>query len=367
MSRINLLHGKPFGRIEGVQPPPTDRGANPKERLCSPSYIRESYDVKAKKFEANIDWVTLSKKEETGEWLRAVSVIVGKLIAKGEIPQEVSANGYEGQRTGGFTWMRNPQGNVYISSSSETSQEAFYTFAPMADNCSRLDLEVTVQFDRYVPRLARTEHDKLEAMDEAGETRVANGRPPIVRLASTAGGGQTLYLGDRTSRVFGRMYDKSRDPSLSEEGKYEFRNCWRWEVETKDDYSRSALLFCKEKWANDPEYRLPQNLIAGTVLGWFADKSVIVPDLDTELERLHFSVQAVAKLTSIEKTLVWIMRQVRPAVERAIDWGFRDEILIALGLAKGVRSDLDYSGAIYSGTPPKSLKWSSMLSKAGLL
>lgn len=231
-------------------------------------------------------------------------------MALGEKSNDWSSYGYNGYDCGDLRWGRRPQDDL-ITLRSNGAALHWREFGYAATHCSRLDLAVTVKH-QY--------HDLGHAQDKYAAIQQIAQDLPISRnyaIITSLLGGDTLYVGKRTSQQFGRLYDKTM-----ESGETQFLNCWRWEVEYKKPLAWEVLTHLlragnPDKWIN------------ATVHNWFYSR-YIGPSWDCDTEYPAIVIQR--KKTADEKALEWLGRSVRPTVERLIRRGKAAEMLNSLGI-----------------------------------
>jgi DNA relaxase NicK len=145
------------------------------------------------------------------------------------------------------------------------------------------------------------------------------GKPVGVVFITSDPGGDSLYIGSRSSSQMGRIYDKweqsKHDP--------EFDRCIRYEVEYKKPLSKVvADLILDEDWGS--------RQIFENVLGWFQERGVIVDQFGTFREG---AIQTPRETVSPEKSLAWLERQVKPTYQQLVFRGYEQEAQEALGIS----------------------------------
>lgn len=200
-----------------------------------------------------------------------------------------------------------------IQLSSALADDYWYHFVTESEaKVTRIDLRLDIDFNDDTPNFARRLRIMTMRYWKAKLESLGYSSPVLV----TQNGGDTLYLGARSSGRFMRIYDKKRESKLEE-------NRWRAELELKSDMAHittQAILSSKGNW--------PQ-MIQSQVLSGLAAWGVSVEDL----ERQYPLVSAGTKPKSdVERQLLWLSKQVGPTVETLLKHGYVDEVLAALGL-----------------------------------
>lgn len=197
----------------------------------------------------------------------------------------------------------------------DATRRTFYRVAPFASNCTRLDLQVTLSYNPWYG----TEVKGI--WEEMGEAK-HEGRPVGVVFITSDPGGDSLYIGSRTSSQMGRIYDKW----AQSKGDEQYRNCVRLEVEIKKPLSKAVCdLILNEDWG-------PRQIFE-YVLGWFQARGVKLNELGTFREG---AIQTPKEIIPAEKSLEWLQKQVRPTYQQLVLRGFEQEAQEALGISPKV-------------------------------
>lgn len=258
-----------------------------------------------------VDYLTITTKEDpaTATLLSTLLDRLGSDFIYHSRKRPWAFQGYHGQAYEGVRYgLRGEQGIVMLSGAHAAS--LWRAVAPLRQNCTRVDLAVTVT-------LASADHDVAvnaykRALESWGGTsaNVINSR-----------GGATTYIGSRQSRFFGRLYDKGAEQAdMAGE-------IWRYEVEIKKPASEMAITRLLAE-------KNPATFINDFVYGWFV-RHGITPLFDAA--NAESVIEIGAKVKSSDKTLEWLSTQVRPAVGRLIIEGREAELLEALGLPDYVK------------------------------
>lgn len=275
------------------------------------SYGRLEYntamtDTVAPRTKAAVDWLTCTTKgkEATAELMTALLGAIAPIEHPFSSLDTWRFRGYVGHSLNGVRWGLRDDGGIVVLSGARASA-LWRVVSAKATNVSRIDTAVTVTLQE--PDTGVSERAYVAARDEcvAGSSFIQNSR-----------GGTTLYIGARSSRFMGRLYDKGAEqgesPGLS----------WRYEVEVKKPASNDIVhTLLGSAW--------PAEMIASYVWHWFDTRNVrplfIVPDVDSAIE-------ISATVTSVERKLHWLSSQVRPTVSKLVDDGLLCEVLDHLGL-----------------------------------
>jgi len=262
-----------------------------------------------------VDWLTISTttKTESAKLLAQIVDVLGSELLKPVNVKPWSWQGYNGAQTSGARWGSKLDGALVMLSGG-TCQTLWRNVAPMRKNCTRLDLAVTVELPSRFDSVAQDVYNQSRLFDGLDGSLILNSK-----------GGTTAYVGSRSSRFYGRVYDKG-----SERGEEPGRK-WRYEVEVKKPVSEVVLSQLLEAMP-------AEDLIVGYVHSWFVERGV-TPLFSASENRIIVELDAV--VTSAERQLNWLATQVSPTVERLCSAGFTPDVLKALKLTAKQLSFID--------------------------
>jgi DNA relaxase NicK len=272
-------------------------------------------DITVQDLYSGLDWLTCtaSDTEKRAAMLTKFIQLKEALRLLGEIPKDWGFRGYKGLQIGSVRWGQRKSSSIIILSGNDAL--AFWrVIAPLADNCSRVDLAVTARTDKWVPFLIDQYIDWIREYGTSGQRRMVEVRPE-----DRPGG--CLYIGSRFSDQFGRLYDKGAEMGIEEDT----GRLWRYEVEYKD-YRASKVL---EKLMNKRMPFFPECILA-TVWHWFDERQI--PPVFSKRDLPPMAVDLQATVTTVSQKLNWLSKQVRPTVGALVAEGYNTEVLLALGL-----------------------------------
>lgn len=262
--------------------------------------------------EPSVDWITATlksrgKRDFISEW---ANEHLDACLALGEHVSLWNSFGYDGWSVSGMRWGRRPQDDlIQLSGSLANAHWALVVGA--ASNVTRIDLAVTVKFKHHLINLEKDEYETIGKLAQD---------LPIIRnyaIISSLLGGDTLYVGSRSSSQFGRIYDKGLESNAPE-----FANCHRWEVEYKKPLAQVAAQALIAGGETEP-------LILSVVKQWFDERLIYVPWEATERTT---AIAILRKETTDDRALRWLERQVGPTVSRLVARGKSGDVLKALGI-----------------------------------
>lgn len=267
---------------------------------------------------AGTDYIRMTAKEAGDADMATVykraayAVVAGTCLGHVEF-EPWSWKGYYGERCGSVAYGSGPQGHILQVAGWQAQEEALLRVPH--DNLARWDVQLTLWFEQDILSIAKS----------AAESSVAargnvNHRPWKVAMIEGYGGGDTTYIGSRSSDSFIRVYDKWRQAREEEEWRYS----WRFEVELKDERAN----------ANWPVAGAPSPgpyWYAGLVAAALRSRGVNLPALE-QVPAVPLA-HSPAKATSTDSRLAWLHNQVRPSVDKLLSSGVSlQRVLEALGL-----------------------------------
>lgn len=281
---------------------------------------------------AGVDWLTVTAKDFglRGDLYYECQRIKAILEVNGDRVRKWTFKGYTGYSVGGLRWGSRQDSDIAMLSGSDAHQN-WYAVGEWCENCSRVDLAVTVNVNRAYPELLDTYYNYLN------EPRAKHVKYSSTIMKNSAGG-QTLYIGSRASRAFARVYDKGLEAGLeNEQGKL-----WRYEVEFKKPLAKQVLsaLHTNKYLPVDVHWteEIAQSIVS-TVFVWFQARNL--PPLFTRRENDSISLECEARITSDEVSLNWLTTQVQPTVMRLSQKGKLQAVKEALGLTDQIAAYLN--------------------------
>jgi len=270
---------------------------------------------------ADVDWLTVTVADWAKQRLLCDEVDRLMQIRKGQgfAQKPWRFKGYDGWTCGGVRWGTREDGSIVMLSGEDAALN-WPTCLAWCDNCSRVDLAVTVILLSPKHHVASEAYGMLTL--EGSNT---NSRTRKMSLVVNNYGGETFYIGSRASDQFGRLYDKGRemdDGTDIPEGLI-----WRYETEFKSYRARRIAAQMLEAAKDTTDYR--QNL-GETVYKWFVSRGV--KPIFSTYNSMPFTTETYAKLSDDDVTLRWFSTQVAPSVKRLKKNGKEEEAKRALGI-----------------------------------
>lgn len=261
--------------------------------------------------DCGVDWIT-----GTGPASGAIDVCVqkaGKWLkdeeARGHEIKPWCFSEYRGFACGSVALGQRYDGYIFRLGS-HMAQRHWRDVFTATRKATRLDIQYTVRFPVDPAVIISRSYRQVK------RSKRKSPHGPSHSLFAASDKSSTLYLGSRSSEIFGRLYDKARE-SKSEF----FKGCVRAEAELKGETANSYAHFLFR--SNDE-----QADIISRVSTLMQDRGVS-PWLPQG--RLPH-VCARLPPTDIERRLRWLETGVRPTVQWLIERCGRDRVLKALGL-----------------------------------
>lgn len=261
----------------------------------------------------DLDYVTLTGKTEQSyerPFIWAAEYTDAQRRA-GSKEWKQNRHGFKMLNIGQIAYGRRGEEWMFIAWGAATRQ-TFYRVAPFASNCTRLDLQVTAWYTNY-------SGGEVYQMYQSTTKVTEEGRPVGIVFITSDPGGDSLYVGSRTSSQMGRIYDKWEQSKHDSE----YLNCIRFEVEYKKPLSKVVCdQILDEDWGARQIYE--------SVLGWFQARGVDVSQFGTFRES---AIETPKQISSPEKQLGWLEKQVKPTYQQLVLRGFEQEAQEALGIS----------------------------------
>lgn len=263
-------------------------------------------------FETSVDYITATSAERE-------SIDCLSQYAAGWLRSEENAGcmlnafylqGYSGFSCGSVQ-AGSKGGSFLVRLSSYQASQHWRTVLEYATNVSRLDLQSTLQFKVDQPRFA--ESCERRARFYAKEHNVRR----EVELRRNSKKGNTLYVGNRLSDRFIRIYDKRKESKLEH-----YERCWRGEIELKRALANDqAIMLATSEDENADISRLVLKAMLRVGIPWQG----------AEGKALACALRQRSR-GSTDRRLAWLRTQVRPSVAQLLEILPRAEVLEALGL-----------------------------------
>jgi DNA relaxase NicK len=269
-----------------------------------------------------VDYLRATSKTDAGKKaiLIAWAQYRAQLERHGDVLKKGGMQGFKGESIGALFYGRKDD-TFMLQVSGQLADEVFPKLPWEHLNCTRLDLQVTLQYAEDRPMLAA----ELGAARAKPFTDVGQEPDPIQSLDHNYGRGDTLDIGSRSSPRYGRIYDKQRE---SKDERY--KRCWRFEIELKGIMAPKAVA---DLLAGSSLDRGVASLVGGQFAAWGIHITLPVAGryLAGSIGRREFDS---------ERSLTWLSSQVAPSIEKLLRTVDRETIIEALGLTERTEDTL---------------------------
>jgi len=260
-----------------------------------------------------VDYLTATA-VEADSWQPLHSHASGLFRHQAEIgnqPKPWGMSGFKGWSCGSVAIGRRDKETI-VRLSSDAANLSWRKVVQLSGNVSRIDLQATVRtVDEPSTRIDRHRSEAEGDSEKSGNRKV-------VRWIRDNRGGYTLYLGQRSSIVFGRIYDKYEECKLDH-----FKRCVRYEVQYHNKLALRVASALESDHATMPR-------ITSYCRQFFSGRGI---ELEIQCnDKARYSCSRGR--SDADKHLEWLARAVRPTVERLIACGRGAEALRALGLVQ---------------------------------
>lgn len=269
-----------------------------------------------------VDYITLTAQIGTPECTtieRLFDALRFNDICQGHDEKPMRQLGYVGTVINGMFLGSRSDGRILRASSvmAHAIADLLRIYQPLP-RCTRLDAQITTSSIWDIEDKAKQLRDEVLAHQAASEQP----NQPRLTLIEGHGRGDSLMVGSRSSQVYIRVYDKTREQS--EEGP-PWR--WRYECEFKSETACEVL-----RYITDSSYA--REAIGAVVLHYLTGRGIFLDETFTAEDYLR-SPQARPK-TDDERSLDWLRGSVGKVTRRLIRNGYLDDVLTALGISTEV-------------------------------
>lgn len=228
---------------------------------------------------------------------------------EGNEPKPWGMSGFKGWRCGSVEIGRR-EDETLVRLSSDSAYLSWRKITQHANNISRIDLQATV-----LPILGPTKTIDKHRREARIDARKSKDKK-VVRWIQDNRDGYTLYLGNRTSICFGRIYDKFQQSKMDH-----YKGCVRYEVQ----YHNKLALHIASSLASDHQ-TIPR--VTSYIMQFFRGRRLSL-DLPGDAWATY---RCTRRRSDADKNLEWLRTSVRPTVLRLLALGRGEEVLKSLGL-----------------------------------
>lgn len=287
-------------------------------------------DYTSSVLESRLDWltVTCTKGEKREAFFTLGRELVKLAASQQNERRDWKWKGYSGWHSQGVTCGRREDSDI-LQLSGVLADEWFDRVWLIADNCTRVDLAVTVKVEGECGDYIR------QADLDARTYKAEKGQGPVCTLIASDGQPATFYLGQRVSDLYARLYDKGL-----ESGHPSYAGCLRYEVEVKGSPADRTCVWLHSS-GNRPDR------IRSAVFEHYSRRGV---------KPVFRGVGGAVRLSNVRSPsdhttrLAWLGASVRPVVEKLIAADLGKEALEALGFPRTMTERVRLRAAMELGS-----------------
>lgn len=276
---------------------------------------------------AGVDWIsaTLGREELDDQvWLADCLHALYDVQGLGNVIKRRSLLGFDGWESGGC-FVGSNETTHYAQFAGKYANDAYKMVEHPKVHISRIDLQVTVQYDIELIREGRYQYARAIHHNKG----LPDHRKRKIHLFAGSDGGDTIYLGAPSSDVRGRLYNKAKQ---SNERSYE--RSWRYEVVFRNEHALRMFGYVIAAAAE------AATIISAQVASWWRERGVEILDLG-DIARNPLAPLKTPR-TDVERKLAWIKNQVVPTIRKLAELGYTEELMevIAEAIAAARSSQL---------------------------
>lgn len=269
-------------------------------------------DAKAQTVYSGVDWIsgTLGREElDNQTWLYDCLHALEQVQALGNTYKRRSMLGFDGWESGGC-FVGSNETMHYAQFAGKYANDAYHMLAHPKVHISRVDLQITVQYDIELVKEGRYQYARAIHHNKS----LLPHRQRKIHLYAGSDGADTVYLGSPSSDARGRLYNKAKQ---SNEPAYE--RSWRYEVVYRNE--RAASVFGQLP----DDYNANTSIILEEVVRWYSERGIDVLDVRTR----GGNTIAPPRLpkSDVARKLRWIKTQVVPTIRKLAELGYAEELM----------------------------------------
>jgi len=268
-------------------------------------------DASVQTVTCGVDWIsaTLGREEiDNQTWVYDAIHALEKVAMAGNVYKRRSLLGFDGWESGGC-FVGSNETMHYAQFAGHWANDAWWYLEHPKVHISRIDLQVTVQYDIDLPKEGRYQYAKSISHNKSLPTF----RQRKIHLFAGSDGGDTIYVGSPTSSQRGRVYNKHK-----QSGDTAYERSWRYEVVYRNEY---AVAMFRELI---PQHLTSAAIIIPQVVQWYAERGINILGLG---DMGAVTVRPIPEPPSDAYTkLKWLEEQVVPTIRKLVAMGYGPEV-----------------------------------------
>lgn len=256
--------------------------------------------------DSGCDYISASVQRDEGRWTEVqnnwLDIIHTARLDSGLV-EDAGMMGYAGLLAGKVFWGTRYDGSLLRITGGDANRY-FSNWLVATGKPTRLDLQITIRTGAAYHSLLA---DVKEAAD-AANLKLAETRRRLVKVVGDNRQGQTVYIGSRKSKTFGRAYHKW----ATDRDRYQCGDV-RFEVELHAEEAVLALEAFRADAAGIYQWAV------GYVVDWYDKRGVTLPVADVYPVDSRFT--DVCEASPLDAKLQWLYNQVGPTARLLADQG----------------------------------------------
>ena len=261
---------------------------------------------------SGVDWIsaTLGREEiDNQTWLYDNLHALSDVQALGNTYKRRSRLGFDGWESGGCFVGSNDTLH-YAQFAGKYANDAYTYVAHPKVHISRIDLQITVQYDIELNKEGRFQYARAVHHNK----KLPEHRRRTINLFAGSDGSDTVYIGSPSSGQRGRIYNKAKQSSDAH-----YERSWRYEVVYRNEYANNVYRHILD--SSSPH----ANVIVPNVITWYAERGVEVLDVGV---RSGNPIQPPKQPhTDVARKLKWVKTQVLPTIRKLAELGYAEELM----------------------------------------
>lgn len=269
-------------------------------------------DAKAETVYCGVDWIsaTLGREELDDQvWLADNLHALSDVQALGNAYKRRSMLGFDGWESGGCFVGSNDTMH-YAQFAGKYANDAYHMIDHPKAHISRIDLQVTVQYDTELPKEGRYQYARSIHHNKS----LPEHRRRKINLFAGSDGGDTVYVGSPTSNVRGRLYNKAK-----QSGEHAYERSWRYEVVYRNELAHNVF-----RRIIDAHTEVT-SVILSSVAQWYHERGIIILDVGSVASDAIAPPKAPP--SDVARKLRWIRTQVVPTIRKLAELGYAEELM----------------------------------------
>jgi len=275
-------------------------------------------DAKAQAVYCGVDWIsgTLGREElDNQTWLHDCLDALQTVQSYGNTYKQRSMLGFDGWESGGC-FVGSNEKRHYAQFAGKYANDAYHMLEHPKVHISRIDLQLTVQYDIELIREGRYQYASAIRHNKS----LPDYRQRKIHLFAGSDGGDTIYVGSPSSDVRGRVYNKAK-----QSGEAAYERSWRYEVVYRNEMALRVFLSVYGAAMQ------ASAVILQEVLSWYDKRGISV--LGVGLGTGQPIELPKQPRTDVERKLRWIKTQVVPTIRKLASLGYAEELMEAIAEA----------------------------------